>query len=92
MNVLYLSKNQELGTYFLSFNLWFDLNCVDGWGVSSGREIDKGRTFVLRADEYEMEDSESEDDDHVDKALVVAGNAKRFTCDEVYLRCSFLEP
>ncbi|QCE13142.1 GLE1-like [Vigna unguiculata] len=50
-----------------------------------GREIDKGRTFVLRADEYEMEDSESEDDDHVDKALVVAGNAKRFTCDEVYL-------
>ncbi|XP_027942072.1 protein GLE1 isoform X2 [Vigna unguiculata] len=32
-----------------------------------------------------MEDSESEDDDHVDKALVVAGNAKRFTCDEVYL-------
>ncbi|BAT86558.1 hypothetical protein LR48_Vigan03g310200 [Vigna angularis] len=50
-----------------------------------GREIEKGRAFVLRADEYEMEDSESEDDDHVDKALVVAGCAKRFTCDELYL-------
>ncbi|CAJ1853956.1 unnamed protein product [Sphenostylis stenocarpa] len=52
---------------------------------SCGREIEKGRAFVLRADEYEMEDSESEDDDHVDKALVVAGSAKRFTCDELYL-------
>ncbi|XP_022634555.1 protein GLE1 isoform X3 [Vigna radiata var. radiata] len=50
-----------------------------------GREIEKGRPFILRADEYEMEDSESEDDDHVDKALVVAGSAKRFTCDELYL-------
>ncbi|ESW35686.1 hypothetical protein PHAVU_001G256000 [Phaseolus vulgaris] len=52
---------------------------------SRGRELEKGRGFVLRADEYEMEDSESEDDDHVDKALVVAGSAKRFTCDELYL-------
>ncbi|KAK7379514.1 hypothetical protein VNO80_04976 [Phaseolus coccineus] len=52
---------------------------------SRGRELENGRGFVLRADEYEMEDSESEDDDHVDKALVVAGSAKRFTCDELYL-------
>jgi len=96
-NILDLSKKQDLGTFFFFlFQLLVvvvaNLNCFDGWGVSSGRELEKGRAFVLRADEYEMEDSESEDDDHLDKALVVAGSAKRFTCDELYLRCSFLEP
>lgn len=47
---------------------------------------------MLRADEFDMEDSESDDDDHVDRALVVTDSGKRFTCDELYLRCSFLEP
>ncbi|KAK7387543.1 hypothetical protein VNO78_28426 [Psophocarpus tetragonolobus] len=51
--------------------------------ISRGKEIERGRAFVLRADEYEMEDTESEDDD--DKTLVVAGSGKRFTCDELYL-------
>lgn len=60
----------------------------------SGRGIERGGAFVLRADEYEMDDTESEDDDDdcVDKALVVAGRGKRFSCDELYLRCSVLEP
>ncbi|RDX67028.1 Protein GLE1, partial [Mucuna pruriens] len=54
--------------------------------ISRGRKFERGRAFVLRADEYEAEDTETEDDDDdVDKALVVASNGKRFTCDELYL-------
>ncbi|XP_057420706.1 mRNA export factor GLE1-like isoform X2 [Lotus japonicus] len=52
--------------------------------TSRGNEIERGRTFKLHAHEYEMEDTESEDDDvNDDRALVVAG--KRITCDELYL-------
>ncbi|KAG4995532.1 hypothetical protein JHK86_032359 [Glycine max] len=53
-----------------------------------GKEIQRGRAFVLRADEFDMEDSESDDDDHVDRALVVTDSGKRFTCDELYLSVS----
>ncbi|KAK7277909.1 hypothetical protein RJT34_22928 [Clitoria ternatea] len=59
--------------------------------MSRGKEIGRGRPFILRAHEFEMEDMESDDDDddndndNDDKALVVAGNGKRFTCDELYL-------
>lgn len=55
--------------------------------IPCGRGIERGGAFVLRADEYEMDDTESEDDDddYVDKALVVAGRGKRFSCDELYL-------
>ncbi|XP_019417023.1 PREDICTED: protein GLE1 isoform X1 [Lupinus angustifolius] len=50
--------------------------------ISRGKneEIKRGKPFILRADEYEMEDTESEDED--EKALVVG---KRFICDELYL-------
>lgn len=37
-----------------------------------------------------MDDTDSEDGD--EKDLGVAGIGKRFTCDELYLRCLFLEP
>ncbi|WJX33576.1 hypothetical protein P8452_21769 [Trifolium repens] len=47
--------------------------------LSGGKEIEKGRTFVFCAPEYE---TESEDDD--DKALVVASTGKRFNYDELY--------
>ncbi|XP_004502381.1 mRNA export factor GLE1 [Cicer arietinum] len=48
--------------------------------LSAEKEVEKGRSFVFRAPEYE---TESEDDD--DKALVLASTGKRFTCDELYL-------
>ncbi|KAJ1401713.1 protein GLE1 isoform X1, partial [Sesbania bispinosa] len=51
--------------------------------TSRGNKIERGRTFILRAHEFEMEDSESESEDDDDKALVVTG--KQFTCDELYL-------
>ncbi|KAL2332722.1 hypothetical protein Fmac_013935 [Flemingia macrophylla] len=53
--------------------------------ISRGKKIERGRAFVLRADEYDMEDTDSEDDDRDGKALVVSGSGKRFTCDELYL-------
>ncbi|KAK7306172.1 hypothetical protein VNO77_44096 [Canavalia gladiata] len=51
------------------------------------KEFERGRPFILRAGEFEMEDTESDDDEDEDddRALVVAGNGKRFTCDELYL-------
>lgn len=70
-------------------NILIMLNCVDFFRLilSAEKEVEKGRSFVFRAPEYE---TESEDDD--DKALVLASTGKRFTCDELYLRCLFCEP
>lgn len=53
--------------------------------ISREKKIERGRAFVLRADQFEMEDTDSEDDYGDDKALVAAGSGKRFTCDELYL-------
>ncbi|PNX92352.1 nucleoporin GLE1-like protein, partial [Trifolium pratense] len=50
--------------------------------LSGGKEIEKGRSFVFCAPEYE---TESEDDDDDDKALVSASTGKRFNYDELYL-------
>lgn len=57
--------------------------------MASGKnEGERGKPFVLRAHEFELEDTESEDDED-DKVLVPV---KRFNCDDLYLRCLFLEP
>ncbi|XP_016191849.1 protein GLE1-like [Arachis ipaensis] len=47
---------------------------------------ERGKPFVLRAQEFDLDDTES-DDDGDNKALVPV---KRFNCDELYLRCLFL--
>ncbi|MED6198527.1 hypothetical protein PIB30_067182 [Stylosanthes scabra] len=45
------------------------------------REVERGKPFVLRAQEFDLDDTES-DDDGDNKALVPV---KRFNCDELYL-------
>lgn len=54
--------------------------------LSSENEVERGRAFVLHAPEYEMEDTQSEDEH--DKALVAG---KRFNCDDLYLRCAHFD-
>ncbi|KAF7834473.1 protein GLE1 isoform X1 [Senna tora] len=49
-------------------------------GLSRENEIERSRPFILNAPDYEMEDTESEDEQ--DKAIV---GGKRFSCDELYL-------
>ena len=64
----------------LKMCLWFCFR-----DLSSGNEIERAKPFIIRAPEYEMEDTESEDEE--EKTLVPG---KRFTCDEHYLRCLLL--
>ncbi|KAK4265356.1 hypothetical protein QN277_026418 [Acacia crassicarpa] len=58
-------------------------SCTDPFptkSIYSGHEIERGRPFMLHAPEYEMEDSESEDEQD---ETIEAG--KRFGCNELYL-------
>ncbi|XP_054805414.1 mRNA export factor GLE1 isoform X2 [Prosopis cineraria] len=58
-------------------------SCTDPFptkSIYSGNEIERGRPFMLHAPEYEMEDTETEDEQD---ETIEAG--KRFGCNEIYL-------
>lgn len=53
----------------------------------SGQREERGRPFRLQAPEFDMEDTDSEDDEQ--NKIIEAGTG--FGCNEIYLRCVFLD-